>query len=213
MAGGDRMTRSSRHRSGLIGLLAGPALAVAAFIVTALLTAGCTTTVGGTPVANTSPVPSEGPGSDPVAWADRVCEAVLSFTGPATSPPDFSRTSDLPAVQRAVSSYLGTVVTGAQQGQARLAEVGAAPEPGGDVAVRRAQDALGALEEDFGGVKTTVDEMDPNDPGAVMATRPWHRWSRRCRRSPRRTRSATSPPRHGCTGRRSARRSVSGCPR
>jgi hypothetical protein len=164
------MTRSSRRRSGLIGMLATPAVAVTAFVVTALLTAGCTTTVGGTPVANTSPVPSEGPGSDPVAWADRVCEAVLSFAVPATSPPDFSRTSDLPAVQRAVSSYLSTVVTGAQQGQARLSEVGAAPEPGGDEAVRRAQDALRALGEDFGGVKTTVDGMDPSDPGAVMAT-------------------------------------------
>jgi hypothetical protein len=159
------MTRSPRRGSALVGMLA-----TAAFVGTALLTAGCTTTVGGTPVANTAPVPSEGPGSDPVAWADQVCEAVLSFAVPATSPPDFSKTSDLPAVQRTVSSYLGTVVTGAQQGQAQLAEVGRAPEPGGDDAARRARDALGALEEDFGGVKTTVDGMDPNDPAGFMTT-------------------------------------------
>ncbi|TWF77040.1 hypothetical protein FHX44_112940 [Pseudonocardia hierapolitana] len=145
-------------------------LATATFVVTALLTAGCTTTVGGTPAADTEPVPSEGPGSDPVAWADRVCEAALSFAVPATSAPDFSRTSDLPAIQRAVSSYLGTVVTGARQGKAQLAEVGSAPEPGGDEAARRAQDALGALEEDFGGVKATVDGMNPNDPAAFMTT-------------------------------------------
>jgi hypothetical protein len=153
------MTRSSRRGSALIGMLA----------TAALLTAGCTTTVGGTPAANTAPVPSDGPGSDPVAWADRVCEAVLSFAVPATSAPDFSRTTDLPAIQRTVSSYLSTVVTGAQQGQAQLAEVGRAPEPGGDEAARRAQDALGALEEDFGGVKTTVDGMDPNDPETFLA--------------------------------------------
>lgn len=159
------MTRSSQRGSGLIGLVT-----IAALILTAVLTAACTSTVGGTPAANSAPVPSEGPGSDPVAWADRVCEAVLSFAVPATSAPDFSRTSDLPAVQRAVSSYLSAVVTGAKQGQAQLAEAGGAPEPGGDDAARRAQDALGALEEDFNGVKTTVDGMNPNDPEAFMAT-------------------------------------------
>jgi hypothetical protein len=158
------MTRSSRRPPAL------RVLATAAFAVTALLTAGCTTTVGGTPAANTAPVPSEGPGSDPVAWGDRLCEAVLSFAVPATSAPDFSKSSDLPALQRTVSSYLDSVVTGAQQGQAKLAEVGAAPEPGGDDAARRAQDALGTLEEDFGGFKATVDDMNPDDPEAFMGT-------------------------------------------
>jgi hypothetical protein len=154
------VTRSFRRGSALLGVLAGAAL----------LTAGCTATVGGAPAADTAPVPAEGPGSDPVAWADRVCDAVLTFAVPATSAPDFSRTSNLPAVQRAVSSYLDTVITGAQQGQARLADVGRAPEPGGDEAARRAQDALEALEKDFGGVKTTVDGMDPDEPAAFMAT-------------------------------------------
>ncbi len=154
------MTRSFRRGSALVGFLAGAAL----------LTAGCTATVGGRPAADTAPVPTEGPGSDPVAWSDRVCGAVLSFAVPATSAPDYSRTSDLPAVQRTVSSYLDTVIAGAQQGQARLADVGRAPEPGGDEAARRAQDALRALEEDFGGVKTTVDAMDPDDPQAFMST-------------------------------------------
>jgi hypothetical protein len=154
------VTRSFRRGSALVGVLAGAAL----------LTSGCTATVGGAPAADTAPLPAEGPGSDPVAWADRVCDAVLSFAVPATSAPDFSRTSDLPGVQRTVSSYLDTVIAGAQQGQARLADVGRAPEPGGDEAARRAQDALEALEKDFGGVKTTVDGMDPDDPGAFMAT-------------------------------------------
>ena len=153
------MTRSSRRGSALIGMLAAEAM----------LTAGCTTTVEGTPAADPAQ-PSEGPGSDPVAWADRVCEAVLSFAVPATSAPDFSRSADLPAVQRTVSSYLDTVITGAQRGKEQLAEAGRAPEPGGDEAARRAQDALGAIEEDFGAVKTTVDGMNPNAPAAFMAT-------------------------------------------
>ncbi len=126
------MTRSSRGFA-LIGMLA----------TAVLLATGCASTVGGTPAA--APVPSEGPGSDPVAWADRVCEAVLSFAVPATSAPDFTATSNLPAVQQTVSAYLGAVVTGAQQGREQLAEVGRAPESAGDDAVGRAQSAMEAL--------------------------------------------------------------------
>jgi hypothetical protein len=135
-----------------------------------LLIAGCTSTVGGTPAADPAPAPIEGPGSDPVAWADRACEAVLSFAAPATSAPDFAATRDLPAVQRTVSTYLSTVVTGAQQGRARLAQVGRAPEPAGDEAVGRARSAMGTLEEDIGGVKAAMDDADANDPEAFLAT-------------------------------------------
>lgn len=154
------MTRSSRRGSVLAGMLA----------TAVLLTGGCTTTVGGTPAADPGPAPAEGPGSDPVAWADRVCEAVLSFAVPATSAPDFAATSDLPAVQRAFSAYLGDIVTGAQQGRAQLAEIGRAPEPAGDAAVDRAEGAMGAVEEDFRGVKAAVDSADANDADAFMAT-------------------------------------------
>jgi hypothetical protein len=156
------MTRSSRGFA-LIGKLT-----TAAFVVAVLLTAGCASTVGGSPAA--APVPSEGPGSDPVAWADRVCEAVLSFAVPATSAPDFTTTSDLPAVQQTVSAYLGTVVTGAQQGRKQLAEVGRAPESAGDDAVGRAQSAMEALADDFGGIKASVDGANTNDPDAFVAT-------------------------------------------
>jgi hypothetical protein len=157
------MTRSSRRGFALIRMLI-----TAALVVAVLLTAGCASTVGGTPAA--APVPSEGPGSDPVAWADRVCEAVLSFAVPATSAPDFTATSDLPAVQQTVSAYLGTVVMGAQQGRAQLAEVGRAPESAGDDAVGRAQSAMEALADDFGGIKASVDGANANDPDAFVAT-------------------------------------------
>jgi len=154
------MTRSSRcARSVVAGLAAA-----------ALLSAGCTTTVDGTASADPGPPPAEGPGRDPVAWADAVCAAVLSFAVPATSPPDFARSNDLPAVQRTFSAYLDAVVTGAQQGRTRLAELGSAPEPAGDEAVGRAETAMGALEEDFGGVKASVDAADTADPEAFLAT-------------------------------------------
>jgi hypothetical protein len=154
------MGRSSGRGPALIGLLA----------TAMLLIAGCTSTVGGTPAADPAPAPTEGPGSDPVAWTDRACEAVLRFAAPATSAPDFTATPDLPAIQRTVSAYLGTVVTGAKQGRAQLAQVGRAPEPAGDEAVGRAQSAMGALEEDIGGVKAAMDDADANDPEAFIAT-------------------------------------------
>ncbi|HLU59474.1 MAG TPA: hypothetical protein VKZ81_28775 [Pseudonocardia sp.] len=153
------MTRSFRRGPALIGMLA----------AAAVLAAGCTTTVGGSPAPDPAPAPTEGPGSDPVAWADRVCQAVLSFAVPATSAPDFSRTADLSAVQRTISSYLDTVISGAQQGRSQLAEVGRAPDASGDEAAKRAQDALSALEEDFGGVKATVERMNPDDPSSFMS--------------------------------------------
>ncbi|OZM82114.1 hypothetical protein [Pseudonocardia sp. MH-G8] len=153
------MTRSPR----------GPAL-VGALIAAVMVTAGCTTTLDGAPIADPAPAPAEGPGSDPVAWADRVCGAVLSFATPATSAPDFTASADLPAVQREFSEYLGGVVTGVRQGKAQLAEVGMAPEPAGDDAVSRAVAELDALEGDFTEVKSTVDTMDPADPAGFMST-------------------------------------------
>jgi hypothetical protein len=143
---------------------------VGALLTAVLVTAGCTTTLEGAPVPDPAPAPAEGPGSDPVAWAGRVCGAVLSFATPATSAPDFAASADLPAVQREFSDYLGGVVTGVQQGRAQLAEVGRAPEPAGDDAVNRAAAELAALEDDLTRVKSTVDGMDAADPEAFMST-------------------------------------------
>ena len=141
-----------------------------ALVTGVLLTAGCTTTLGGAPAADPAPVPTEGPGSDPVAWADRVCEGVLSFAVPATSPPDFSQTTDLPAVRRAFSEHLGAVVAGVQRSGQQLAAIGRAPEPAGDEAVDRAETALQDLEREIGRVRSAVDAADANDPDAFLKT-------------------------------------------
>lgn len=151
------MARSSRPRRALITALA----------AAALVTTGCTSTLAGAPAS--APAPAQGPGSDPVAWADKVCHAVLSFAVPATSAPDFAASGDLPAVQRAFSNYLGGVVTGVQQGKAQLTQIGQAPEPAGDEAVGRAVTDMESLERDFSGVKSTVDAVDATNPDAFMA--------------------------------------------
>jgi hypothetical protein len=131
--------------------------------------AGCTSSVGGNPTADPAPAPTEGPGSDPVVWVDRVCGAVLSFAVPATAAPDFSRSKDLPAVQRTVSEYLGSVVAGVQQGRAQLGAVGQSPVHGGDEAIGRTESAMQFLEQDFSGAKTTMDTANPGDRQSFMA--------------------------------------------
>ena len=62
-------------------------LALAAALSTLLVGTGCTATISGSPVADPAPAPTEGPGSDPVLWVDRVCGSLLAFTGPALTQP------------------------------------------------------------------------------------------------------------------------------
>ena len=151
------MTRSTR-----------PTLTAVAVLVAAAVLAGCTTTVAGNPGADPAPTPTEGPGSDPVAWADRLCGAVMSFAVPATTPPAIPPGADLPTVKGAVSDYLGTVLNGVQRGRSQLGSIGRSPVQGGNDVVGRAQSALEFLEQDFTGAKTAVDAADANNPESVM---------------------------------------------
>jgi hypothetical protein len=143
---------------------------LAAMLATLVGLAGCTSTVAGDAGADPDPAPTDGPGSDPVAWNDRVCGAVLTFLVPATSPPDFAATGDLPAVQRTFSDYLGGVIGGVQQGRVQLDAVGRAPQTAGDEAVGRAISALQVIEQDYVAAKNAVDTADVNNPQAFMAT-------------------------------------------
>ena len=156
------MTRTTRPALMVVVPTVAAALAVAVL-------AGCTTTLPGSAAADPAPTPTEGPGSDPVAWADRLCGAVMSFAVPATTPPALAPSADLPTVQRTVSDYLGTVLHGVQQGRDQLTAIGRSPVQGGNEAVGRAQSALEFLEQDFTGAKNTVDAADPGNPESVMA--------------------------------------------
>jgi hypothetical protein len=138
-------------------------------VLTALL-AGCTATVAGVPKADPAPAPTEGPGSDPVLWVDRVCGALLEFTGPALAQPQFGDAADLPTIKQKLSGYLDTIVKGLQQSREQLAQAGRSPVDGGDQAVAKIADVLTQLEKDITTAKGKVDSADPGNPQAFLAT-------------------------------------------
>jgi hypothetical protein len=146
-----------------------PRLALIAAVLSVLLGTGCTMSVDGTAVADPAPAPTEGPGSDPVAWVDRVCGALLSFTTPALEQPDFGD-ADLASIKKRLSDYLGTIVTGLQQSRTQLGQVGRSPVEGGDETVTRIDGALTELEQDIATAKGKVDSADPSDPEEFLAT-------------------------------------------
>jgi hypothetical protein len=145
-------------------------LALAAALSTLLLGTGCTAAVSGTPVADPAPAPTEGPGSDPVLWVDRVCGSLLAFTGPALSQPQFGDSPDLPSIKQKLTAYLDGILGGLQQSRTQLSAVGRSPVGGGDEAVSRIDDVLEKLQADIGAAKSKVDSANPDDPQAFLAT-------------------------------------------
>jgi hypothetical protein len=145
-------------------------LALAAALSTLLLGTGCTAAISGTPVADPAPAPTEGPGSDPVLWVDRVCGSLLAFTGPALTQPQFGDSPDLPGIKQKLSDYLGGIIGGLQQSRTQLTTVGRSPVGGGDEAVSRIDDVLAKLQTDIGSAKSKVDSANPDDPQAFLAT-------------------------------------------
>ena len=145
-------------------------LALAAVLSAVLLGTGCTATVSGSPTADPAPAPSEGPGSDPVLWVDRVCGSLLTFTGPALAQPQFGDSPNLPGIKQKLTDYLNGIITGLQQSRSQLGQVGRSPVGGGDEAVTRINDVLTKLETDITAAKAKVDSADPDDPQEFLAT-------------------------------------------
>ena len=142
----------------------------AAVLCAVLLGTGCTAAVSGTAVADPAPAPTEGPGSDPVLWVDRVCGSLLAFTGPALSQPQFGDAANLPGIKQKLTGYLDGIVGGLQKSRDQLGAVGRSPIGGGDEAVARIDDVLEKLQTDIGSAKTKVDSADPDDPEGFLAT-------------------------------------------
>ena len=145
-------------------------VALAAALSAVLLGSGCTAEVSGTPVADPAPAPTEGPGSDPVLWVDRVCGSLLTFTRPVLSQPQFGDSPDLPTIKQKLNAYLDGIVAGLGQSRTQLDAVGRSPVGGGDEAVSRIDDVLERLQTDVGTAKSKVDSANPDDPEAFLAT-------------------------------------------
>src|SRR4051794_5758236 len=145
-------------------------LALAAVLSAVLLGTGCTATVSGVPRADPAPAPTEGPGSDPVLWVDRVCGALLKFTGPALAQPQFGDAADLPTIKQKLTTYLDTIVKGLQESRTQLEQAGRSPVDGGDQAVAKINDVLTDLEKDITDAKAKVDSADPDNPQAFLTT-------------------------------------------
>jgi hypothetical protein len=145
-------------------------LALATVLSALLLCTGCTATVSGTPAADPAPAPTEGPGSDPVLWVDRVCGSLLAFTGPALTQPQFGDSPDLPSIKQKLSDYLNGIVGGLQDSRTQLGAVGRSPVGGGDEAVARIDDVLERLQTDISSAKEKVDSANPDNPEGFLAT-------------------------------------------
>lgn len=144
-----------------------PAIAV---LAAALVTVGCSVAPPATPrTTSSTPAAAAPAAADPAAWVDRVCAAGVTVATPAVARPEVTGT-DLAAVQKTVSTYLGGVVTGVRQGRAQLDAAGASPIPGADGALARSRSVLDGLERSIADARAQVDAADPRDPAGFAAT-------------------------------------------
>ncbi|MEQ3550994.1 hypothetical protein WIS52_10965 [Pseudonocardia nematodicida] len=134
-------------------------------LLAALLAAGCSTTIAGTPSPDPAPPPTEGVGADPVAWGDQVCGALLSYYRPLTARPDYEG-ADLPGIKDRLAGYLGEVRGGIDAGSQQLTDAGASPVSGGDQFKASISDLLNRTGTTIDEARAEVDQADPNDvPG------------------------------------------------
>lgn len=142
--------------------------ALAVVVAVLVSVTGCTATVTGSPAADPAPAPTEGPGSDPVLWVDRVCGALLAYTGPVLAQPRFDDAPQLGAIKQKLDTYLDGVVKGLQDSRDQLGGIGRSPVGGGDEAVARIDGLLERLQADIGAAKAKVDAADPDDPRGFL---------------------------------------------
>jgi hypothetical protein len=149
-------------------------LALVPFLAAALLGAGCSTTVNG------SPAPTGGGGSapadggvgatttdDPVAWADQVCGATLGFLDSVSQPPDVAGSGDPAAALQGFGEYFGTIGQAAGATADAVRAAGPAPVDNGEQIANQLVSNLETLESTLGDLQTQIENADPNDPEAL----------------------------------------------
>lgn len=146
---------------------------IAASTVTAMLVAGCSTTVTGSPApaGASSAAPSAQATGDPVIWINGVCGALLGFVRTVSAPPAIDSSSPEKAV-KGLSTYLGSAVTAIDKATTDIKAAGPSPVGGGDQAVTTITDALGKFRTSFQSAKTKIDAVNPSDLSQVATALP-----------------------------------------
>ncbi|HXV93856.1 MAG TPA: hypothetical protein VD813_11200 [Pseudonocardia sp.] len=140
-----------------------------AVLLGTLLLGGCANVVQGIPSVDPAPAPTEGPGSDPVTYADRLCGALLVSVTAVQNVPDFSGAGDLAGIRRTVLDYLDTALADIRRGRDDLAAAGRSPVSGGDELARAIDEMLAGFEQQLDEVRAGIEATDPSDLQAFLA--------------------------------------------
>ncbi len=146
----------------------------AAVIATAVVLAGCSTTVTGSPAPTGAGTDSGGTAAsttDPVAWADKVCGSLLPLQHTLSTAPQVEQ-SDPTATVKALSDFLGRSEAAIDQAASALDAAGASPVPGGDDVVTKIKATLATVRTSFDQAKTAIDKIDPSDPTTLITALP-----------------------------------------
>ncbi len=147
---------------------------VTAAVATVLLGAGCTTLVPGLP-APSGAAPAAGTAvptvTDPVAWMDKICTAMLPALKTRAAQPKLDTANPRDSIA-ALSTYLGeagTAVDGAING---MAAAGPSPIEGGDQAVTALTTTLTSFRDSAREAKTKLDAIDTSNPRTLATELP-----------------------------------------
>jgi hypothetical protein len=128
--------------------------------------AGCGSDGGDSAAPTTSTTPSDAP---VVAYMDKVCTAVASFTTMPRTPPKPDESD--PAKRKADwATYIGQLADASTQTAAKLRDVGPSPVPGGAEQAEKMAVAYTDLAKNFSDAKAATEAADANDPvGGLQA--------------------------------------------
>ena len=145
-----------------------------ALAAAALILAGCSTSVTGSPVgaaSNGADTTALQATSDPVVWMNRVCGSLLPFQQTLKSVPQHTD-HDATATARSISAFLDRSETAIDQSMADLDAAGPSPIAGGDAAIAGLKSALTTIRTSFDRTKTALDHIDPTNAVEVASTLP-----------------------------------------